>query len=73
VGGNWAHGGCQLGYAMDMSDPEPQPPAEDVPTDEDQPRRKPPSPHEKPPPENPPVDEYDLERGKANLDRVIAK
>lgn len=31
------------------------------------------SPHQKAPPENPPIDDYDHERGKANLDRVIAK
>ncbi len=56
-----------------MTNPKQDPP-EQAPQAEDEPRpERATSPHEKAPPENPPIDDYDHERGKANLDRVIAK
>ncbi len=64
------------GNVTNMTNPMPDPPADDGSQVQDEQSQQPPeqpSPHEKAPPENPPIDDYDLERGKANLDRVIAK
>ncbi len=64
------------GIVTNMTNSMPDPPADDGSQVQDEQRRQPPeqpSPHEKAPPENPPIDDYDLERGRANLNRVIAK
>ncbi len=58
-----------------MTNPKPDQP-EQAPQAEEKQRRsteQATSPHEKAPPENPPIDDYDFERGKAKLDRVITK
>ena len=77
MGANPAHAGRRSGYGVDMDDPTQRERTGDAgdATPEDQPQA--PSqetqPHEQPPPDNPPVDEQDLERGRANLERVISK
>lgn len=66
--------GCRPGIVTNMTNPKQDQPAEDTPAVKDkQPPPQGTSPHDKAPPDNPPIDDYDLERGKANLDRVIAK
>ncbi len=68
--------GRRTGNVSNMTNSMPDPPADDGSQTQDEQHEQPPeqtSPHEKAPPENPPIDDYDLERGRANLNRVIAK